>query len=303
MEIKLRETLAQQMESKGFRRNHREVARRVHISPSALSQYLHGRSEPSLTTLARLAEFFDTSLDYLVFGIERPREVVDLGPVTRYVDMALADLQARTSERANLVGRIARVLAAQIDAAATAMSAEGIAMGGMISWNDLLVLERFSVQTDIVTLNLQKDIVTTPDGEGAAGRFLPVTAGNLSRGYRYRYLLPAAPFDWVEMVVRYRRMLVRAGASEEAVSQRCLFRATEGAAYVGMALYKLAVNELRAAEPLLYEQVSNSINAATQLGHVIPASDNLTADPLMDGLHLSMASKFFEQAWSQAKRL
>ena len=56
-----------------------ELARRLHISPSAVGMYEQGRREPSVDTLIALSEAFGVSLDYLVAGrMETVRDVTAL---------------------------------------------------------------------------------------------------------------------------------------------------------------------------------------------------------------------------------
>ena len=56
-----------------------ELAKRIHISPSAVGMYEQGRREPSVETLIALSKEFDVSLDYLVAGqMETVHDVVAL---------------------------------------------------------------------------------------------------------------------------------------------------------------------------------------------------------------------------------
>ena len=48
-----------------------ELARRLHISPSAIGMYEQGRREPSVDTLVALSKEFDVTMDYLVVGSNR----------------------------------------------------------------------------------------------------------------------------------------------------------------------------------------------------------------------------------------
>lgn len=45
-----------------------ELARRLHISPSAIGMYEQGRREPSVDILIALAQEFGVTLDYLLSG-------------------------------------------------------------------------------------------------------------------------------------------------------------------------------------------------------------------------------------------
>lgn len=45
-----------------------QLAKRLHISPSAVGMYEQGRREPCVDTLIEMAKTFDVSLDYLLSG-------------------------------------------------------------------------------------------------------------------------------------------------------------------------------------------------------------------------------------------
>lgn len=50
----------------------KEVAKAVYVSPSAISQYEKGRSNPSRATLEALAKHFNVSTDYLLGTSNNP---------------------------------------------------------------------------------------------------------------------------------------------------------------------------------------------------------------------------------------
>ena len=55
----------------------RELAKAVYVSPSAISQYENGRSQPSRGTLEALAKHFNVSTDYLL-GTSNTPELEEL---------------------------------------------------------------------------------------------------------------------------------------------------------------------------------------------------------------------------------
>ena len=61
-----------------------ELAKRLHISTSAIGMYEQGRREPSVDTLIALAREFGVSLDYLLSG--RPDTVRDVSALHRLVE-------------------------------------------------------------------------------------------------------------------------------------------------------------------------------------------------------------------------
>lgn len=48
--------------------NQKALAKKLRISPSAVGMYEQGRREPSLEILAKMAEIFNVSIDFLVTG-------------------------------------------------------------------------------------------------------------------------------------------------------------------------------------------------------------------------------------------
>jgi hypothetical protein len=136
----------------------------------------------------------------------------------------------------------------------------------------------------------------------AAGRFLPVVAKNLSRGRRYRFLLPAAVRDWRPVVQSYRALLTRDLPNAQSVLHNCPFRATPGPVVAGYGLYQLDLAGLEREAPLLFAQVRHAVSEGW-LGYVIPPSRELQADALMDRLHLEQARRAFAELWRRAQHL
>jgi mannose-6-phosphate isomerase-like protein (cupin superfamily)/DNA-binding XRE family transcriptional regulator len=60
----------------------RELAQRLGVSPSLISQIETGRANPSVSTLYAIAGELDVSLDELLFNDRRPPDPVDDGPGT-----------------------------------------------------------------------------------------------------------------------------------------------------------------------------------------------------------------------------
>ena len=60
------------------------LAKRLHISPSAIGMYEQGRREPSVDILIALSQEFGVSLDYLLSG--QPDSVRDVSALHRLVE-------------------------------------------------------------------------------------------------------------------------------------------------------------------------------------------------------------------------
>ena len=63
-----------------------ELARRLHISPSAVGMYEQGRREPSLQGLVEIAAVFGVSTDYLLTG--KPASEQDSSAVAQLLTQA-----------------------------------------------------------------------------------------------------------------------------------------------------------------------------------------------------------------------
>lgn len=61
-----------------------ELAKRLHISASAVGMYEQGRREPSVSTLIAISQEFGVSLDYLLSG--RPDSIQDVSALHRLIE-------------------------------------------------------------------------------------------------------------------------------------------------------------------------------------------------------------------------
>ena len=158
------------IEHGGYTRNRKRIASRLGISVAALSQYIREQTTPSFSKLLAIADFFDVSLDYLVYGQPTGGSATaDYAPLYRYVDHALGDVQARGSRHTAVVARIGRMLADEIDTAAKKLAATPAATReGLLQDDELLRLERYCRQCDLVSLNLEFDVIQS-EGELVPG--------------------------------------------------------------------------------------------------------------------------------------
>ncbi|HLK01629.1 MAG TPA: helix-turn-helix transcriptional regulator [Streptosporangiaceae bacterium] len=286
------------IERGGYSRNRKKILRALEISAAALSQYVREQTRPSFGKLLAIAEFFDVSLDYLVYG-SPTGSLIDYGPLYRYVDHALADVQARGSRHSAVAARIGRVLADRInDVAAELAAAPTATREGLLQDDEMLRLERYCRTADILSLDLEFDVIHLEEGI-AAGRFLPVVAANLERGAEYRFLIPG-PDRAMETTVEACRHLLADQVGGDRVRQSCAFRRTAAPLLSGVVLLKLDPVGLRAEEPALYWQISDYLSDDGWLGCVIRPNNDSNSDMLMDPTHARRARTSFEALWSTA---
>ena len=70
---------------RGLGWNQSELARRLHISTSAVGMYEQGRREPSLSAVVEMAAALEVSADYLLTG--KPLTPEDTAAITRAAQM------------------------------------------------------------------------------------------------------------------------------------------------------------------------------------------------------------------------
>jgi transcriptional regulator with XRE-family HTH domain len=300
-EIKFGEMLESLIERGGYSRNRKRILTVLGVSAAALSQYVREQTRPSFSKLLAIADFFDVSLDYLVYG-QPTSSSVDYAPLARYVDHALADVQARGSRHSAIVARIGRVLADRIDDAARELaSAPAAAREGLIQDDEMLRLESYCRRADILSLNLEFDVIHVA-GDTAAGRFLPVVAANLQKGSRYRFLLPAGE-PVADTTVAACRSLLAEQIGGDQVLENCAFRSTGTSVIVGAALYQLDAAALEAEEPALHAQFRDHLDEDHWLGCVIRPNSDSNSDMLMDALHTRRAKGAFDVLWATSHAL
>jgi len=297
-EVKFGQMLESLIERGGYSRNRKKILSALDISAAALSQYIREQTRPSFGKLLAMAEFFDVSLDYLVYG--RPASsLIDYGPLYRYVDHALADVQARGSRHSAVVARIGRVLTDRINVVAAELaSAPTATREGLLQDDEILQLERYCRQADILSLNLEFEVIYTEDGI-AAGRFLPVVAANLERGAIYRFLVPGSDAKWHTAVEACRRLLADQIGGDR-VRQCCSFRRTTAPVLTGAMLYEIDTTGLEAEGPALHAQITDYLTEDDWLGCVIRPNSDSNSDMLMDPLHAHRARASFDALWSSA---
>lgn len=298
--VKLEQMLATLIKEGGYSRNRRTILDSVGITAAALSQYTRGQTRPSFQKLLALADFFNVSLDYLVYG-EPTRDPVDQrGTLVQYVEHSWEDLQSRVSRHADLVARIGRVLADRVDQVAAELAASPTAgREGLIEQDELVRIERYCQQVDIVAFDLGSDIIATITASAEEGQFFHVVAANLAKGCKYRFLLACDDRAFRETVPRFRN-LVSARVGGDQLNENCSFRRSTHPVAVGSGLYRLDVAELSADEPALLAQFSSHLFGGAWLGYVNRPNETSNADMIMGPSFTERAQNTFEALWRDA---
>ncbi|HEV7649968.1 MAG TPA: helix-turn-helix domain-containing protein [Actinophytocola sp.] len=295
-EVKLEAILNSLIERGGYRRNRQAILEAVGITAAALSQYTRGRTRPSFQKLVALADFFGVSLDYLVYG-EIGGTPVNDSALAKYVEHALSDVQSRASRHSALLARIGRVLTDRIDAVAGELvDSRTAGLEGLIEQDEVIRVERYCRQADIVATDLSPNIIDVADGDTVAGQFFQVVTANLFNGCRYRFLLAGVN---AERVARFRQMLLDAVGGDR-LNENCAFRRTVLPVMDGAGLYQLDTTALAIEEPALFNQFSKYLLDSTWLGYVNRPNDDSKADMLMSPGYTQRARVAFDTLWRGA---
>jgi hypothetical protein len=224
--------------------------------------------------------------------------VVDSGPLARYVEHALADVQARASRHSDLLTRIGRVLADRIDGVARELANSDTAgREGLIQHDEVLRVERYCRRADIVTMTLTPDVIQMSGTGPAAGQFLQVVAANLVKGAKYRFLLSGRETAQDEVVSSFRSLLARSVPGDHLHGNLAFGRAAMPVT-AGTGLYELDVAAFEGEEPALFTQFRKYLSDDHWLGYVTRPNVDSNADMLMSCDHAQPARASFESLWS-----
>jgi transcriptional regulator with XRE-family HTH domain len=298
-EVKLEATLNGLIERGGYHRNRQAILDAVGVTAAALSQYTRGRTRPTFQNLVALADFFGVSLDCLVYG-EPVSAPVDHGPIARYVEQALTDVQTSTQRHSDLVARVGRLLADRVnDVARDLAESPSAGVEGLIEVKETRRVERYCRRADIVTTDLSPNIIDVADGEAAGGQFFQVVAANLARGCDYRFLLTGDLGVHSDSVVRFREMIAAAVGSDR-LNQHCAFRRAVFPIMSGSGLYELDTATLALEDPGLFTQFSKYLLNGAWLGYLNRPNADSNSDMLMSPDYAEYARSAFETLWSAA---
>jgi transcriptional regulator with XRE-family HTH domain len=297
-EVKLEAMLNSLIERGGYSRNRKPILDSINVTAAALSQYSHGRSRPSFDKLVALADFFDVSLDYLVYG-EPTSTPVDPNPIARYVEQALMDVRGRTKRHSDLVAQIGGLIMDRIDdVAEEVLNSSSAGTAGLIEASEILRVERYSRQADVVATDLEPNIITLDQDKAAPGQFLPVVIENLMRGRTYRFLLAGDLSGRSPIVLRLREMIAEAVGGDR-LHAYCFFRTSAWPIAGATVLYQLDRAAFEAEESALFTKFSNYLHGNTWLGYLNRPNES-TSDILMDPTNVSRARHTFEALWTVA---
>ncbi len=220
--------ILRQLLNERFRNRRKDFARSIHVSESALSQYVRGKATPSLAVLVAIARELEVSLDYLVFGTEPDAPAPDYGNLVTHVEEAIARTQVKTATLRDFVGRVGATLAEQIESTATRLLKDNdSSIGGGLTAAEVRELESISSQIRIATVDLDVDVLLLPGSDAVAptdaapAPFTPVISHNVRRGAEYLYVIPDGA-EWRRKARRLRDAVATSEGMSAAVTDKRL---------------------------------------------------------------------------------
>jgi transcriptional regulator with XRE-family HTH domain len=304
--IRFPEILSKLIDESPYRKNRRVICDKLAISTTALSQYVNGHSLPRPEIMVDLASFFGVTLDYLMLGkdVSRPAPSDESRSMQRYLDWALADVQAKVGQRAWLTTRVGQALAEHIDEAVDRVTGAYAGRAGMLTTDEQLILEHYAKRTLMLTPHLTYDVIAVDNEEVTAGRFGHVVAENLMADPPRPYAI-MVPQDLArgltDSIHAFRRLL----ADELLVPQERLqhweVRVTTAPMLVGSCFYELDIEELRNHEPTLVVALHDFLTPDGWICYSIHDTDEVTrGEILVVRQNVERARNIFQTLWKQA---
>jgi transcriptional regulator with XRE-family HTH domain len=280
----------------GSRKN---LARAVEVNEATISHYLHGRIRPSFDTLMRIADFFNVSLDYLVFG-ERPRTLVQDDPagVRAQIRRAMVETSDLSGRHLDLVTRISRRLQTKIDEAARALAQDGGNLGpvGFVTDAEAIGMEGCITRMRIMTRIFQSD---TNDGE--PGAFFEVVVSNLRAGRPYQYLLYGDRDEWRPAVESFRRLVASSDVPVELTQENLQFRCLSQELISSVCILDLDLPLIERQEPILWERHQDNVSAEGNWAYLSIERADAQGGVTIEPLYLRSTLRQFNRDWALAK--
>jgi transcriptional regulator with XRE-family HTH domain len=297
--VELEATLRNLLDSPGLAGNRKKLARALHVNEATISHYLHGRIRPSFETLVRIAEYFDVSLDYLVFGeIPQPQPPDDPVGVRAQIRRAIVESSDLSGRHLDIFTRISRRLEAKIDAVARELAEESEGWGpvGFVTDAEAIGMESCITRMRIMTRKFQSD---AHDGE--PGAFFEVVAANLRSGRPYHYLLYGDREAWVPEVESLRELVARSGVPVEISRDMLQFRWRNEELVSSVCILDLDIPLIKRREPILWERHQANISPVGIWAYLSIERSDAQGGVTIEPLYLDSTLRQFARDWATAK--
>jgi transcriptional regulator with XRE-family HTH domain len=289
------------LDSSAIAGNRKKLARAVGVNEATISHYLKGRIKPSFGTLVRIADFFNVSLDYLVFG-ERPQAHAPDDPVgiRAQIRRAVVETSDLSGRHLDMVTRISRRLQTKIDEAARDLAREGENQGpvGFVTDAEAIGMEACITRMRIMTRLFQSDT-----NEGEPGAFFEVVLANLQLGRPYQYLLYGDRETWRPAVESFRRLVVSSGVPGEMAREYLQFRCLAQELVSSVCILDLDLALIKRREPILWERHQDNTSADGTWAYLSIERADAQGGVTIEPIYLQSTLRQFSRDWALAKPL
>lgn len=296
--VKFSAILADLLADPGQAVSRKKLASYLGVNEATVSHYVRGRSNPSFEALVGMAQFFNVSLDFLVFGERPPTSTRDDSAGLRAeIRRAVLDGADMAGKHVDLVTRISRRLQAEIERAAKELLADPANLGpvGFITYAEAAAMESCARHVRVMTRMFQSDV-----NEGERGVFFDVVAGNLRATVPYEYLLCGDSRYWQPEVAAYRDLLSTADLRFEMTHNSLQFRVINYEVPAAVCILDLDVSRLRRQEPILWERQQQAISEDGRWAYISVERADAQGGVVLEPAYRESAFRLFESGWRNA---
>jgi transcriptional regulator with XRE-family HTH domain len=297
--VKFSATLDGLLNSPGQAGSRKKLAEYLGVSDATVSHYVRERAKPSFEVLVGIAQFFNVSLDYLVFG-ERPVATVteDVAGVRSEIRRAMLESADRAGKHLDIVARISQRLQAEIERAANELLDDPANLGpvGFITNTEAAMMESCVLRVRTITRKFQSDI----NIDGEPGVFFEAVTRNLRAGVQYEYLLCGDTADWRPQVAAYRRLLDNAGLPFEVLHNCLHFRVVDYEVPAALCLLNLDIPGLQRTQPILWERQRESISEEGYWAYASVERPDAQGGVVLEPGYRESAYRMFDRGWREA---
>ncbi|MBM2618442.1 helix-turn-helix transcriptional regulator [Actinoplanes sp. LDG1-06] len=279
----------------------KKLARAIGKNEATISHYLRGRIKPSFEVLLAIAEYFNVSLDYLVFG-ERPAtpDQDDQAGMRAHIRRAVVEASDLRGRQLDMVARISRRLQTHIDVAARELVENRDTLGpvGFVTDAEAIGMEACITRMRIMTALFQSD---TNDGE--PGAFFEVVAENLRMGRPYQYLLYGERAQWLPQVAEFRELIQDSEVPMELAQENLQFRWLPEELVTSVCILDLDMQLLERREPILLERHRDNISPEGVWAYLSIERADAQGGVAIEPLYRESTLRQFTRDWRIAKPL
>ena len=305
-EIKFDEILRTLLEREKATVTQKKLAKALGVSGTTVSHYVTGRIKPSFQALVGIADFFNVTLDYLVFGERiRPASVAGADNLRAEVMRALAEANAYNGRQRDLVVRVNRRLHEQVERVARELleSPENVSPPGFFTDAEALAIEACANRTRVLVRSTPADIAVGPDGEVSRGTFFDTLVGNIQAGRTYQYLFHGHRTTFEPYVRNYRDLLSQAEVPPDVVSECVEFRVVDAELPAGLVLHDLDLSLFERREPVLWERFRDDGIVDGMFAYVSIRHQEALGGIVLYDEYFHSAVRMFHRDWGMAKVL